>query len=143
MIFYFYPLRVKRGTRKYSKYPQIDRKHVKKASFGGVLGVFGAGTSAGTAGTPNRENTMDALEYLRSVYQNPLEDTRTRMRAADMALPFERPKLVATLQLDGESFASRLEAAIARSERAKVIETTPAKPALPPTGPAPTPPVPR
>jgi hypothetical protein len=60
---------------------------------------------------------------------------------AAMALPFEQPKLSAVAVINGEGFAERLEAAIARSEAArpqvdsKVIEAR----ALPPTGPEPIP----
>jgi hypothetical protein len=80
-----------------------------------------AGTIAGTCGYQDQ----DALDYLRSIYQNPLESTYVRMRAAATALPFERPKLSTAVQVhvDG-SFAERLERAISRSQApTKLIET--------------------
>jgi hypothetical protein len=44
------------------------------------------------------------------------------MKAASMALPFERPKLQATaLMIDEKSFAAKLEACIKRSQP-KLIE---------------------
>jgi hypothetical protein len=47
-----------------------------------------------------------------------------RMRAAIELLPYQQPKLsaVAVGHLTGEDFYSRLEAAIERSERARLIE---------------------
>jgi hypothetical protein len=46
------------------------------------------------------------------------------MRAAIEALPFEQPKLsaMAVNDMSGDDFASRLERALQRSERAKLIE---------------------
>jgi hypothetical protein len=76
----------------------------------------------------------DALSYLRSVYQDPLQETFVRMRAAIAALPFEHPKLAVTAVLDGASdFATRLELAIARSARVIEARAEPAKAALAPT----------
>ena len=47
------------------------------------------------------------------------------MRAAIEALPFENPRVsaVAVGYLDGNTFAERLDRAIAASEKAKLIET--------------------
>jgi len=56
-----------------------------------------------------------ALDYLQSIYKNPLQPTSLRMRAAMQALPFESPKLPATAILSDEDFAQRLERAILRS----------------------------
>jgi hypothetical protein len=56
-----------------------------------------------------------ALDYLQSIYKNPLQPTSLRMRAAAQALPFESPKLSATALLDPEDFAQKLERAITRS----------------------------
>ena len=46
------------------------------------------------------------------------------MRAAIESLPYENPKLsaVAVGHLTGEDFSNRLEQAVERSERAKLIE---------------------
>jgi hypothetical protein len=47
----------------------------------------------------------------------------TRMRAAGMALPFERPKLQATAIMQvGEDFAAKLDRALDRSAQMKVFE---------------------
>lgn len=76
-----------------------------------------------------------ALEFLRAVYQNDRLPLMTRMRAAEAALPFERPKLAAVLSasIPGEEFGSRLEAA-----RKRLVEgppSTPSKAPLIPTDP--------
>jgi hypothetical protein len=85
----------------------------------------------------------DALGFLRAVYLNPSLPLPLRMRAAETALPFEKPKLAVTAIVDGGDFAKRLDAAIARSGLApKVIEASPetsVEPVLPPSGPSPTP----
>ena len=65
----------------------------------------------------------DALDYLRSVYCNPLESTFTRMKAAAIAIEYERPRLAVTAVLGGEDFEARLRRAIERS--GKVIEAKP------------------
>ena len=73
----------------------------------------------------------NALAFLQSVYRNASVPLSVRMKAAIEALPFESPKLEARLSLDGSDFASRLDAAVARSRAAKLeaastlIETEP------------------
>jgi len=47
---------------------------------------------------------------------------RTTQSAAIEALPFEAPKLSTTAVLTGDGFAERLERALARSGRARLIE---------------------
>ena len=68
--------------------------------------------------------TVNALEYLQSIYRNPTEDTPKRMRAAIESLPYENPKItaVAVGHLTSEDFYNRLERAIEASNRAKLIE---------------------
>jgi hypothetical protein len=65
-----------------------------------------------------------ALAYLQSIYRNPAEAESRRMRAAIECLPYENPKLtaVAVGHLTGEDFYNRLERALNRSERARLIE---------------------
>ena len=76
----------------------------------------GAGTSAGSAGTK-------AIDYLRSVYQNPLQPDNVRMRAAAIAIEYELPRLAVTATIDSADFAVRLDQAIQRSRT--VIEAKP------------------
>src|SRR5262245_47520982 len=74
------------------------------------------------------------------VYQHPKVPLPVRMRAASMAIPFERPALKAHALMVAEGdFAKRLEAAIERSGITKVIEAKPEPGPLPPVGPEPTP----
>jgi hypothetical protein len=80
-----------------------------------------------------------SLEFLQAAYRCEELSLHVRMRAAMAALPFEYPKLAVTVQTTPQDFAARLDAAIARSERARIIEATPERRSLPPTGPAPTP----
>ena len=58
---------------------------------------------------------QSALEYLQSIYRNPLMPVPMRMRAAALAVPFESPKLSAIANLSPEDFSDRLERAITRS----------------------------
>jgi hypothetical protein len=84
------------------------------------------------------ENAEDALTFLRAVYQHPKIPLPVRMRAASMAIEYERPALKAVIVGSGEDFATRLDRAIERSGVApKLIEAKPDP--LPPTGPSPTP----
>jgi hypothetical protein len=73
-------------------------------------------------------------------YNNPMEPTSVRMRAASVALEFERPRLAVTALVNGDDFADRLDRALERSAGPKAIEATAErKVELPPTGPRPTP----
>ena len=78
---------------------------------------------------------MDALKFLRSVYQNVTVPLPVRMRAAQIAVEYERPRLAVTALVDGEDFASRLQRALDRSDKVrngadggmKLIEAKPTK----------------
>jgi hypothetical protein len=74
-----------------------------------------AGIHAGIAGI--QECEISAIEYLQSIYRDPLEPTSVRMRAAMAAIPFESPKLavIGHVGEDG-TIAERLDRALARSK---------------------------
>ena len=86
-------------------------------------------------------DAKDALTFLKAVYQHPKVPLPVRMRAAAIAIEYERPSLKAmALVVDGGDFAQRLEAAIERSGITKFIEhRVEEKPELAPVGPEPTP----
>jgi hypothetical protein len=66
-----------------------------------------------------------ALDYLQSIYRDPLQLTSVRLRAAALAIPFESPKLAVVGHIaDDGSFAERLDRALSRSG-IKVIEHRP------------------
>ena len=74
----------------------------------------------------------DALGFLRAVYLNPSLPLPIRMRAAEAALPFEKPKLAVTAHIDpGGDWAERLGRAVERSNAARLIEHAPAPPPPP------------
>jgi hypothetical protein len=75
-----------------------------------------------------------SLDFMKAVYLNEGLPLGTRMRAATAALPFEHPKLSVTAVVDDESFASALERAVRRSDKArtKIIEAAPMKVIEPP-----------
>jgi hypothetical protein len=67
-----------------------------------------------------------ALDYLRSVYRDPLQPDSVRMRAAMACLQFENPKLAVTASVsDPAFFAERLERAIRRSGISLTIDHAP------------------
>src|SRR5262249_61381013 len=74
------------------------------------------------------EPDENSLDLCRKIYRNNSLPLPTRMRAAMAALPHEVPKLGVSMNVNlGDDFASRLEAAIARTNGAKVIEHQAAK----------------
>jgi hypothetical protein len=81
-----------------------------------------------------------SLTLLQAVYRAPELPLPTRMRAASIAIAYEHPKLAVTAILSDDSFAERLDRALARTAPPKVIEHAPqVREPLPPTGPAPRP----
>jgi hypothetical protein len=82
-----------------------------------------AGISAGAADIENDE-PVRALEYLQSIYRDPLQPASVRMRAATIAVQYETPRLAVTGVLrDDSGFAAALERALLRSQ--KVIDLKP------------------
>jgi hypothetical protein len=74
------------------------------------LGNFGAGTSAGTAGTD-----IDAYTYLRQVWNDQLQPIPIRLRAAAIGIEFERPRLQMTAMVSNEQdFATLLDRRLKR-----------------------------
>jgi hypothetical protein len=99
---------------------------MKQERTNGNLLMF-AGTGAGTQEVV--EGEILSLEYLQSIYRNPMEPTSMRMRAAIECLPFENPKMAVTAiaTMNGKSFAEALDRCIARSRSPHVVNV----PALP------------
>lgn len=96
-----------------------------------------AGTCAGTAGTEyaNSDGSyaisdeIDAYTYLKSIWNNHLEPTHVRMRAAAIGIEFERPKLaVSAIMNDGNDIATLLDQRIQRMKQlsAPIIDQKPA-----------------
>jgi hypothetical protein len=72
------------------------------------------------------------LAFLLAIYRCPDQPLHTRMKAAIAALPYEHPKLAVTMAIDGhDSWATKLQGAIARSRQAdayRLIEAAPSAP---------------
>jgi hypothetical protein len=66
------------------------------------------------------ETHKDALDYLQSVYNDPTKPDSYKLRAASVAIEYERPRLSMTAQIDGRTFADALDRAIERS-RARAL----------------------
>jgi hypothetical protein len=73
---------------------------------------------------PPLSKNVRALELLQMVYRGEYKASPQQLRSAIEALPYENPRLsaVAVGHLTGEDFYSRLDRAIERSDRAKLIE---------------------
>ena len=67
---------------------------------------------------------ISALKYLQSICRNSVEETSKRIRAATEALPHESTRMsaVSVGYYTSNDFATRLDKAIAASDRAKIIE---------------------
>jgi HEAT repeat protein len=76
--------------------------------------------SAGVLPEP-RENSVrtaldvESLDFLQAVYRNNSLPLSVRMRAAEAALPFERPKLAAVLSATMDDLGDKLERARLRA----------------------------
>src|SRR3974377_2116688 len=73
---------------------------------------------------PTLPKDIRALELLQMVSRVELKETSQQMRAAIESLPYENAKLSAVSYLTDESFAARLDRAIAASDKAKLIEAS-------------------
>ena len=69
------------------------------------------------------EEVPNSLEFLQSVYRDVGQPLNVRIRCAVEAAPYEHPKLsaVGVGYINNDTFASRLDRAIERSERALLI----------------------
>ena len=65
---------------------------------------------------------LDALRYLQMIYRDPQLSTAVRMRAVDLALPFESPKLAVTAVVSEQDFATVLDRRLKRIEEMKLLE---------------------
>jgi hypothetical protein len=72
---------------------------------------------------PSLPENVSALTLLQMVYRGAVKVSAQQMRAAIESLPYENPKLSAVVvnYLSGDTFASRLDRAIDRSDRAKLM----------------------
>ena len=74
-------------------------------------------------------NGRTSLAFLQAVYCNDGLPLHVRMKAAIAALPFEHPKLSATLAVQADdSWAAKLKNAIARSSQAEAYRAIEAAP---------------
>jgi hypothetical protein len=70
-----------------------------------------------------------SLEFLQAIYRSPEQPMIRRMKAAIAALPFEHPRLSATLAVQADdSWAAKLKNAIARSSQAEAYRAIEAAP---------------
>jgi hypothetical protein len=65
-----------------------------------------------------------SLSFLQKIYRSPAQPMSRRLRAAMAALPHEHPKLgiVATANMNGETFAGMLDRAIERSGKGSEVK---------------------
>jgi hypothetical protein len=63
----------------------------------------------------------DAHGYLEAVYQGKMKPDYARMKAAQVAIEYERPTLKATAIIQGGDIAERLERAIERSNGGRLL----------------------
>jgi hypothetical protein len=70
-----------------------------------------------------------SLQFLQAIYRSSEQPMIRRMKAAIAALPFEHPKLSATLAVQADdSWAAKLQGAIARSRQADAYRLIQAAP---------------
>jgi hypothetical protein len=88
---------------------------------------LGLGGEVLDARSPVIPKDGDSLDLLRAIYQDPKQPLGTRMRAASVAIKYERPALAVTVQTSGDTFANRMEQAWHRRverRQLKLIEGT-------------------
>jgi hypothetical protein len=85
---------------------------------------FNLETQAWEEAPPTLPKDIDALRLLQMIYRGEFKASPQQMRAAIESLPYETPKLssIGIGYLNAHDFASRLDRAIDRSDRARLIE---------------------
>src|SRR5215831_15319386 len=77
---------------------------------------------------------IDALGYLKSVYNDPMQSTAARMKAASIAIEYERPRLAVTASIESKDFAALLDKARQRianlDQPREIVENPPTKPII-------------
>jgi hypothetical protein len=59
----------------------------------------------------------DAHGLLKSVYSNPAVPLNTRIKAASLAIEYERPRLAVSAAIEGKDFGAILDRAVLRSRQ--------------------------
>ena len=78
----------------------------------------------------------DALMYLQAIYRGEVRADPTRMRAANMALPYERPKLSVAVTTNHRGMGNALDAARAKLDAKKLPPAVDLAPVAPAAGPS-------
>ena len=66
----------------------------------------------------------DALAFLQAVYQCSEVSLHARMKAASIAIEYERPRLAVTASIEGKDFAALLDKAQERAAKVEAKERT-------------------
>ncbi len=66
-----------------------------------------------------------SLHFMQAIYRDSQQPMTRRMRAAQIAIAFEHPKLAVAVSLDSEGFAKRLEDMMQRRGIGTVIDAKP------------------
>jgi hypothetical protein len=63
-----------------------------------------------------------SLHFMQAIYRDPGQPITRRMRAAQIAIAYEHPKLAVTVNTDVTGFASQMEEVMRRSGKSTVID---------------------
>jgi hypothetical protein len=78
----------------------------------------------------------DALTYLQAIYRGELRADPTRMRAANMALPYERPKLSVAVTTNHRGMGNAIDEARAKLEAKRLPPAAEPEPVQSAAGPS-------
>jgi hypothetical protein len=87
--------------------------------------ALGEITTADEAALPE---DYDALTYLQAIYRGKVQADPTRMRAANMALPYERPKLSVAVTTSHRGMGDMLERRNAAMQAKRLADPVPERP---------------